>query len=208
MLLALATLVVATGASAGAVDPKALVLTAGDIPSGFRLDRPNTGVETNAQIARNEPSARTKLDAWRRVTGYKIEFDRDGKTIASRVDVFRSSRGAQQMLAYFADEANNGGAKGLAANRVNLGAGGWLFGGKDPGEACSSSPGATAGCSRPSACSVSPGGRRSRSRKRNSAGSQWSCASPSWARRSAGPNIGVQPTPRSDRATVARICRW
>jgi hypothetical protein len=125
--------VVSAAAAAGAVNPRALVLSAGDIPSGFRRDSPNTGVETNAQIARNEPSARTKLAVWRRVTGYKIEFDRDGTTIASRADVFRSSSGAQQMLEYFVDEARKGGIKGLAANRVTLGAGGWLFGGKDPG---------------------------------------------------------------------------
>jgi hypothetical protein len=120
-------------ASASALDPKALVLVAGDVPSSFRLDRPNTGVETNAQIARNEPSARTKLAAWRRVTGYKIEFDRDGTTIASRADVFRSPSGAQQMLEYLADEIRNGGIKGLARDRVDLGAGGWLYGGRDPG---------------------------------------------------------------------------
>jgi hypothetical protein len=125
--------VMSAAASASALDPKALVLVTADVPSSFRLDRPNTGVETNAQIARNEPSARTKLAAWRRVTGYKTEFDRDGTTIASRADVFRSPSGAQQMLEYLGDEVRNGGIKGLARARVNLGAGGWLFGGKDPG---------------------------------------------------------------------------
>lgn len=109
------------------------MLTAGDIPSGFRLDRPHSGVESNAQIALEEPSARTKLKAWRRVTGYKIEFDRGGRTIASRADVFRTSSGAQQMLEYLADEARKGGAKGLVGKRLRLGAGGWLFGASDPG---------------------------------------------------------------------------
>jgi hypothetical protein len=133
VLLAVATLVGATGAAAGTVNPRALVLTAGDIPSGFRLDRTNSGVETNAQIARNEPSARTKLGTWRRLTGYKIEFDRNRTTIASRADVFRSSSGAQKMLEYLVDDARKGGIQGLVGNRVNLGAGGWLFGSKDPG---------------------------------------------------------------------------
>jgi len=125
-------LVLSSPAGAASVDPSTLVLRPSDVPSGFRVDRSQTGVRTNEREARNDPRLPALFRRWGRVTGYEIEFDRAGALINSRADVFRSDRGAAGLLAWFDREVRVQGQPPARRIRVEIGAGGWLYRGKQP----------------------------------------------------------------------------
>jgi hypothetical protein len=114
-----------TGASG--LDPKAFVLSSTDVPTGFRLDRDESGVRTNELEARENPETRTLFDRWRRVTGYQARFERSGATIEARVDIFRGRDGARNLLAWVDREYLKAGVKGLKRARAGVGSEGWVY---------------------------------------------------------------------------------
>lgn len=132
IVILLAFVVIAVPASAAGVDPKVLVLSQVDVPAGFRLDRSETGVRSNATEARNDPRLPALFRRWGRVTGYESGFDRGPATIGSRADVFRSARGAGELVSWFDREVRKAGMRGLRRGRVEIGAGGWLYRGPSP----------------------------------------------------------------------------
>lgn len=126
--LAALALALPLAAAAAGLDPSALVLQRADVPAGFRVDRAQTGLRTNAREAQFGPQLPALFRRWGRLTGYQVEFDRDGQTIASRVDVFRSASGAAEFLVWYEREARKGGGlSGLRRSRLALGDGGWLY---------------------------------------------------------------------------------
>jgi len=119
-------------ALAAALDPGALVLRRADVPSGFRLDRDQTGPRPNAVEARSDPRLPELFRRWGRVTGYQVEFDRERQTIASRVDVFRSARGARGLLLWYDREVRKELGPGLHRAPARLGQEGWIYRGTVP----------------------------------------------------------------------------
>lgn len=122
-------LLVAVPASAAEIDPKSLALHQRDVPSGFVLDRDASGPRTNESEASGDRRARALFKRWGRVSGYQTEYKRQVATLTSRVDLFRTSRGAELFIAYIVEEAKKSGIKGLRRSPVRIGAGGWFYAG-------------------------------------------------------------------------------
>jgi hypothetical protein len=132
MRLALAVLVAALigvpVSLAADPDPARLVLRASDLPSAFAVNPDRTGVRTNEQEFRQEPEAGRVLRRARRITGYQAEFTRGSNTLASRVDLFRTSAGAKLVLDYVDRDMRKSGFSGLHRERMAIGDEGWLYG--------------------------------------------------------------------------------
>ena len=133
-VLALGLLVVA--AAHGALAPRSLVLTTRDVPRGFVLDRDDTGVETNDELAAQSAEDLRRLRRMGRVTGYTASWDQDRRqaSLVSRVDVFRRSSGARSMLDLYVRELDRSGIKGLGRRSAPLGGGGWIWAGGQESE--------------------------------------------------------------------------
>lgn len=132
VVAAAAALLLPTAASGKTLDPARLVLRLSDLPAGFRVDRDETGLRSNAREARSDPRLPRLFARWERLTGYQAQYDRGGQTVASRVDVFRSRQGAAGFLAWYAAELRRSGIGGLRRSPLRLGDGGWLYQGAAP----------------------------------------------------------------------------
>ena len=75
-LVSAAALVATATSSAARIDPSALALRQGDVPSGFRIDPDDTGVRTNAREMRENPDARPVIRRFGRLTGYQAMYRR------------------------------------------------------------------------------------------------------------------------------------
>lgn len=112
--------------AAAAVVPQALVIRAGDVPAGYRLEAASSGVRTNAQEAKESPEAGRLFRRWGRVTGYQVIYDRGERTIEARADVFRSPAGPREMLRWADRQVRLSGIKGLRRESVRLGSDAFL----------------------------------------------------------------------------------
>ena len=126
--------VLAAASHAITIDPATLVLRKVDIPAGFQVDEGNTGIRSNEREGAEDPTLRTKLRAWGRLTGYEANFDRPGGGMSSRADVFRSSTGARKMLAFYARLMLTSGIAGLERTSAAIGDQGWLYAGQSRSE--------------------------------------------------------------------------
>lgn len=133
--LALTTFLLAVGPALAAkpVDPGRLALRQADLPARFEADRDDTGVRTNEMEAKSNPTFRSKIVEWGRVTGYEAQWDRDSSFVSSRIDLYRSAFGSIRQLSYSDAELRKGGIKGLRRTRLALGDGGWLYDSPTPG---------------------------------------------------------------------------
>ena len=129
VVVLLSATVLAAPASASEVDPRKLVLSQGDVPTGFRLDRGESGVRTNELEAREYPETRALFRRWRRVTGYQAAYEGRGATIEARADLFRDTGGARNLLAWVDREFRKAGVKGLKRGRAGIGSEGWVYSG-------------------------------------------------------------------------------
>lgn len=114
-------------AAAAEIDPKALVLDNRDVPAGFRLDRDESGIRSNAAEAKNDPRLPTLFRRWGRLTGYQVEYDRGKAKIQSRVDVCRRPAGARQLLDWYDGEVRKLGFGGLRRAPARIGNQGWVY---------------------------------------------------------------------------------
>jgi hypothetical protein len=131
MRIALAVVVavlLSAPALAAGPDPARLVLRASDLPSTFAVDPDKTGVRTNEREFRQEPEAGRVLRRAQRITGYQAEFTRGANTLASRVDLLRTSAGATLVLDYVDRDMRKSGFRGLHRERMAIGDEGWLYG--------------------------------------------------------------------------------
>lgn len=98
-LVALLGFVVALSSAAAAVDPRALVLGPDEVPAGFQLDPSDSGVRSNAAVARGQPARLKLFRRWGRLTGYYGTYERGAsKKIEVFSDLFRGAGGARSML--------------------------------------------------------------------------------------------------------------
>jgi hypothetical protein len=129
-LAATIVLALAVPASTAEVNPKLLVLQQADVPPGFALDRDDSGLRSNEREAKGDGRLRDLIRRWERTTGYEAEYDRRESSISSRADVFRTSEGANLLLAFIDREMQKSGAPGMRRSPVGVGARGWLYGAK------------------------------------------------------------------------------
>jgi hypothetical protein len=127
ILALLAATILAGPASASGVDPAALVLGPSDVPTGFRVDRDESGVRSNELEARENPETRALFSRWRRVTGYQAAYERSDSTIEARADLFRDVDGARNLLDWVDREFRRAGVKGLKRARAGVGSEGWVY---------------------------------------------------------------------------------
>jgi hypothetical protein len=127
-------------ASAADPHPRLLVVQPNDVPAGFRLDRDESGVRSNAQRAKDAPGFGPLIARSGRITGYEMVFIRLQKKplrvafIQSTVDVFRRPDGARIALAWFDGEVGKQAAKAsIERSRGKLGAQAWIYTGRAPG---------------------------------------------------------------------------
>jgi len=130
LLATIAVLLLTISASAAEVDPRMLVLQKADVPAGFQLDRDDSGLRSNEQEVKSDRRLRGLFRRWERVTGYEMEYDRREASISSRADLFRTPEGARLVLAFFVDEFEKSGIRGLRRSPLRIGAKGWLYGAK------------------------------------------------------------------------------
>jgi hypothetical protein len=137
-LAAVVALVAVLPAAAADVDPSRLVLHQSDVPSGFRLERDESGVRSNARRARDTPELRGLFARAGRVTGYEATFGRiERRTfeiylIESHVDVLRARRGAAMVLDEFDRQARVKLGRQVELRRApaDVGEAGWRYSGK------------------------------------------------------------------------------
>jgi hypothetical protein len=123
----LALWLLVASAAAGTVDPRTLVIRPGDVPAGYRLDRSESGLRTNAVEARENAEMAPLFRRWGRVTGYQLIFEQGERTIEARTDLFGTSSGAGQMLAWSEQRARQARVRGLGRARADIGREGWIF---------------------------------------------------------------------------------
>jgi hypothetical protein len=121
-----AAFVLAVPASAGGLDPRALVLQQADVPAGFQLDRAQSGIQTNTDLRDDAFVARSG-----RITGYLAQYvqRQPSSGVQSRVDLFRRPAGARMMLAKAKDWWRRFGQGEPPPRRGQIGAESWIFGG-------------------------------------------------------------------------------
>jgi hypothetical protein len=120
-------LLVASTAAAGTVDPRSLVIRSADVPTGYQLDRSESGLRTNPIEAKENSELAPLFRKWGRVTGYQSIFERGESTIEARTDLFRAATGAGRMLAWSEQQARLAGVQGLRGAHVRVGQDGWIF---------------------------------------------------------------------------------
>lgn len=135
VVLTLATFLLAVGPALAVerIDPGRLTLRQADLPARFEANRDDSGVRTNEMEAKSDPTFRSKIVEWGRVTGYEAQWDRDSDFVSSRIDVYRSAFGSTRQLSYSVAELRKSGIKGLRRTRLALGDGGWLYDSPTPG---------------------------------------------------------------------------
>jgi hypothetical protein len=127
LVLAILALTLALPASAAQVDPRALVLGPADVPSGFRLDREDSGVRSNELEVKEFPETRSFLARWKRVTGYQASYRRQIARIEARADLFRTSGGARALLEWADREWRKSGISGHKRSVIGIGAEGSVY---------------------------------------------------------------------------------
>ena len=120
-LVSAAALVATATSSAARIDPSALALRQGDVPSGFRADPDDTGIRTNAQEMRESPDARPVIARFGRLTGYESTYRRGSSRIQARADVLRTVGGARGFLAWIDLEWQKAGIAGQRRARAPIG---------------------------------------------------------------------------------------
>ena len=126
-LVAFASLLVATTATAADVHPRRLALQMADLPQGFVLDRDDSGVRTNALELREHPELAQLFDRCERVTGYSAEFRKGNSFVGSRADLVERPEGARLLLDWYDREVRKGGVAGLRRTRGGVGSASWLY---------------------------------------------------------------------------------
>jgi hypothetical protein len=121
-LAALALVLATTAFAATALDPSALVIRASDVPVGYRLERSESGLRTNALEAKETPEATRLFRRWGRVTGYQMIFERGESSIEARSDVFRSATGARELQRWAEREVRLSGIRGIRRANPGIGA--------------------------------------------------------------------------------------
>jgi hypothetical protein len=127
ILALFAATILAAPAAASGLDPKALVLGPTDVPTGFRLDRDESGLRTNELEARESPETRALFSRWRRVTGYQARYERSDSTIEARADLFLDRDGARNLFDWVNREFRRAGLKGLKRAPAGVGNQGWVY---------------------------------------------------------------------------------
>jgi hypothetical protein len=128
------TCTLAVPASAADVDPRALVVQPADVPTGFRVDRDESGLRSNELEAKEYPQTRAVFARLGRVTGYQVAFVRGDASIEARSDLFRTTTGARKMLAWVDLEYRKSGVRGQRRAALDIGDEGWvIWAGKDLG---------------------------------------------------------------------------
>ncbi len=138
--VAVAALVLVLPATAAQVDPRALVLTAADVPAGFRLDEGQSGVHSNNAIAKGGPDHANAVRRSGRATGYIAFWERSRPRsvlfVSSRTDLCRGAEGGRAWLAWLETRMRRANAQvgdAYARERVRLGDGGWVYSGRPRG---------------------------------------------------------------------------
>jgi hypothetical protein len=114
-------------ATAGTVDPRALVIRPADVPAGYQLERSESGLRTNAVEAKENTEMAPLFRRWGRVTGFQLIFERGERTIEARTDLFRAASGAGRMLVWSERQSRLAGVQGLRGARADVGDEGWIF---------------------------------------------------------------------------------
>ncbi len=83
-----------------------MVLTLADVPTGFALDRAESGWRSNARVAAETSRSKATLDRWGRITGYEVTFLREGSlkalsrgavSITSEASLYKDGKGAHRL---------------------------------------------------------------------------------------------------------------
>jgi hypothetical protein len=119
-------------ASAGRVDPKALVLQRADLPTGYVLDRDESGLRANASESQDGPESRRLVARSGRLTGYEISWDKGEVTLESRADLCRRPSGARILFDFVVAEMKKVGIRGLRRAPAGVGAESWIYWGGTP----------------------------------------------------------------------------
>ena len=113
IVASLAAALLVSPALAAEVDPEALVLGERDVPKGFRIDRSESGVRTNALEAKEHPESRAPFQRMRRVIGYQALYAR-GSRGSRRVRISSATRRARAISSSSPSGSwRKSGAKGL-----------------------------------------------------------------------------------------------
>ena len=119
---------IATPTSSARLNPTAMVLRQGDVPSGYTVLRANTGLLTNAKAAQGNVELTRGFASWKRITGYSVEYDGGvAGTIASRVDLFRQPYGSRRFLAWVAESTPPNTGLSLVRREAGLGDEAFVF---------------------------------------------------------------------------------
>jgi hypothetical protein len=124
-----AALVLASGALAGQLDPRSLVLRRVDVPVGFRVESGEGGLRSNVDV-RRDPEVRPLL-AFGRITGYTVVFQRghESELVNSSAEVFRGVAGAARALRWLDGKVRTGAQPPLRRATLSLGDGGVAYSG-------------------------------------------------------------------------------
>jgi len=125
--VAVTAAILASSASAADIAPGRLVLRQSDVPVGFKLDRDNSGVRTNAREGEGDPEFRALIARAGRITGYETQFDSRSDAIGSRADVFVTARGASTFLDWFDDVFRREAGGRVDRRRAGIGHESWVW---------------------------------------------------------------------------------
>ena len=121
LLVAVLLVALPAVASASSPDPKRMVLTLQDMPTGFKVD--TSHYYDAAAASKSTDVSQAQLKKWGYVTGYETDFSRDVSLshlltgaidIASSASVYRSETGAEESLALSVDACHKAPAQELS----------------------------------------------------------------------------------------------
>jgi hypothetical protein len=139
LLVAALAVAIVGAALAARLDPSSMVLSEGDLPSGFHSNREHTGVWSNHSFADGRAALERLVARSGRITGYSVVFDKstsDGllRTVRSRTDLCRRAAGADKLLAWLemAQKTQSGqsvrlGNPAYGRTRLKVGSEGWVY---------------------------------------------------------------------------------
>jgi hypothetical protein len=139
---AAAALLLAAIASAAGLDPRSLVLTQADMPAGYRLDRNDSFVMSNARFSGGIRANEKLVARSGRITGYLATYERRAgerlRTIRSRTDVLATPAGARLLLSALDASMRKTNAKrppllAYGRERAGIGGEGWVHWSGSPG---------------------------------------------------------------------------
>jgi hypothetical protein len=123
LVLAVAA-VLAAGASAAEIDPRALVLHQADVPRSFELDRQSSQLIPNPGTGAT-PDFKALVARSGRVTGYYAAYQSGTREIVSVAEVFRRPAGARIYFKWYEDRLRQQGEG--SRTRAAVGDQGWRY---------------------------------------------------------------------------------